>query len=49
MMRWMDSPVPGGMDGAILAQVAALREQMSSASVDPAGDPGDDPGEMDGE
>jgi ATPase family associated with various cellular activities (AAA) len=49
MMRWMDSPVPGGMDGAILAQVAALREQMSSASMEPAGDPGDDPGEMDGD
>jgi hypothetical protein len=35
-MRWIASPEPGGMPLIMMAQAGALREQMSSASEEPA-------------
>jgi hypothetical protein len=46
MMRWMEVPVPGGMDKSILAQVAVLREQMSSPSPEVAGEADGHPDEV---
>jgi AAA+ superfamily predicted ATPase len=47
MMHWVASAHPGGMDASMIAQAAALRDQMSTASEGPAGEPGADRGEPD--
>jgi ATPase family associated with various cellular activities (AAA) len=47
MMHWVGSAHPGGMDASILAQVDALREQMSTASEEAAGKPAAGRGEVD--
>jgi hypothetical protein len=47
MMHWVASAHPGGMDASILAQVDALREQMSTASEEAAGKPAAGRGEVD--
>ena len=37
MMQWIAQPVPGGMDGVLLARAVVLRDQMSSMSQEPVG------------